>query len=117
MSFYSDLADIGASVLAEYGQPMNVRKMSSGDYDPATGAPSITYADFPCYGFIYDYTEREINGTSVLVGDRRIILSPPGIDVLAGDLIVFGNAEYKVVMPKPVNPAGETVIIDVQVRR
>ena len=117
MSFYSDLADIGVATLSEYGQPMSVRKMSSGSYDPATGAPSITYADFPCFGFIYDYADREINGTSVLAGDRRIIISPPGIEVAPGDLIVFGGMEYKVVLPKPVNPAGETVIIDVQVRR
>lgn len=115
--FYSDIAGIAAGVLKEFGAPIKLRKQATGSYDPTTGRPVLTYQDFPAYGAIADYTSREINGTNVLVGDRRVIMSDPGQEVLPGDLLLIGDAQYKVVISRPTNPAGVAVVLDVQVRQ
>jgi hypothetical protein len=59
-----------------------------------------TSAAYPCRGFCEDYTAREIDGTHVRIGDRKILLLggslPDAIDPQPGDTIAIEGTSWRV---------------------
>jgi hypothetical protein len=75
------------------------------------GATSTAY---PCRGYCENYRTREIDGTLVRVGDRKIMLLggslPDAIDPQPGDLIAIEGATWRVVNGVERDPAAATFI-------
>ena len=75
--------------------------------------------DTPIKLAVLEYTAREMDGTRVQVGDRRIYISPIGApsDIKAGDKIIdAAGVPYVVVVASPLSPAGIVAYWDVQGR-
>jgi hypothetical protein len=74
-----------------------------------TVSPTTTVYD--CRGMCEDYTTREIDGTNVRQGDRKIMLLggslPDDVDPQPGDVIAIEGASWKVVRVER-DPAGAT---------
>ncbi len=70
-----------ASAINKHGQTLTYRHFTSvGNYNPATSSVSgATYTDYTIKGYVYAYNTTEIDGTSVVSGDRRIMISSTGI--------------------------------------
>lgn len=125
MTFYADMASTAADLIAQFGQPVTLTRSVPGAYDTATGtngAPDVSTQS--CLAVEDAYTAREIDGTLVRVGDRRLILSPEtsaGATVNApqpGDTITFADASlWTVKTVEPTSPGGTALIYTLQLRR
>lgn len=68
---------------------------------------------------VMEYAAREVDGTRVQVGDRRIYVSPIGApaDIKAGDKIIDkAGVPYVVILASPLSPAGVVAYWDIQGR-
>jgi hypothetical protein len=102
---------LGRSVLA--ATLTRVTAGSRGDITAGrvTGEASATY---PCRGWCEEFNAREIDGTVVRKGDRKIAILgkslPDAIDPQPGDVIVIEGRAWKVVTPSKRDPAGAVFI-------
>lgn len=75
--------------------------------------------DTPIKLAVLEYAAREIDGTRVQVGDRRIYISPIGApgDMRAGDKIIdAAGVPYVIILASPMSPAGIVAYWDLQAR-
>lgn len=116
---YPAKRDMSDRLLTKFGQAVAVRRTSS------TGPewdPTVTTADYTTLAAILDYNSRQIDGTNILVTDRRALvaagpLTALGITSIAPpDSIVVGGVAVPVVRVMPLNPAGVVVMYDCQLR-
>lgn len=123
MTFYAQTAAEAHELLREYGVAVTLGVTTSGAYNPATGAVSVTTANAATYGYVEDYADRDIDGTNIVVGDRRVYLSTltdagssvpkPGTD----DSLTFDGVAHRIIQSKAIPGAGTAALYDVQVRR
>jgi hypothetical protein len=106
-------------LLAKFGQAVALRRvtLSGPSWDPVS-----TPADYVTVAAVIDYTAQQRQDASILVSDRRVLVSAGPLTALGvaaiipGDTLVIGGVEVPVVISKPVNPAGVVVLYDVQCR-
>ncbi len=117
---YNKLRDKVAVLVGKYGMPMTMRVIVPGVYDPASGSKAApgTPADYPCFGMVGEYTLRDIDGTLIKTGDKKVILSASDSmpDPVKGNLLIMGGETWNVENSRPTAPAGISVVYDVQVR-
>lgn len=119
MSFdYAEMAATAAELLAEFGAPVTLTRITPGTYDPDTGTVASTTAAHTANGVKLDFEQRHIDGTNILQGDQRVYLDPLiAATPQAGDTLTVGAKVFTVVASRPLAPAGVVVLHDVQVRR
>jgi hypothetical protein len=61
-------------MIREHGIALTLRKRAAGAYSDATGTVTTTNTDSALLGYFYDYTPDMIDGSSILRGDRRVVL-------------------------------------------
>jgi len=120
MGFYERQAIKANKLISRRGLAMTLRVITKGAYDASTrlfGADIVT--DYPCNGVIEEYSERDIDGTVIKQGDKKIILAAYGLPVQpeAKNLIIMGEEIWLVQKNKPLAPGGIAVIHTVQVRK
>lgn len=123
MAFYDEMAEVASELLDEFGVSVTVKYISTGAYDPATGSTTTTTTAKSSVAYIDDYADRDIDGTKIKVGDRRVYLSvldtagssiaKPGTT----DKLTIDGADYSVINAKAIPGAGTPSLYDVQVRR
>lgn len=122
-------ADIAGAIFEAMGAdllPATLTRPIHGARDPANltagltvyGAGDPQSASYPCRGFSDDYADGQVDGTLIMLGDRKILLLgkslPDTVDPLPGDLIAIEGASWRVIAVKR-DPAGAT--FECQVRR
>lgn len=106
-------------LIQRFGQTGTLRKAGASTgpaYNDTPGAP----VDHSCRFAIVAFEQREIDGARVLATDKKAILAKGSLTVepLPGDTLVdAAGAAYSVVDVMPLNPAGTTVMYEMQVRR
>lgn len=60
----------------EYGSSITFRSRTTGAYSPTTGTVSHTNSDKTVKAYFGNYMLSEINGTSIVSGDRKVVLNP-----------------------------------------
>ena len=122
MSFYSNAASTANKLLVKFGQPVTLTQITEGAYDPNTGTVVSAGTTYVGSGALFDYAQREIDGTLVQQTDRKLYLSAKQINGQAmpvpqtQDTVTVGSAVYSVVRSMPLNPAGTDVLFEAQVR-
>lgn len=123
---YTRLAETSRRILADKGQAVTLRRQTSTEYDPSTGAPEAgTPAELAMVGALMNFADqarvgiRLRPGTMVREGDRRLLLAPVAgeADPASGDTIVIGAATWSVIDVEPIAPAGVPVLYIAQVRQ
>lgn len=61
-------------MVKEHGIALTLRKRAASAYSDATGTVTTTNTDYAVRGYFYDYTPDMIDGSSILRGDRRVVL-------------------------------------------
>lgn len=120
MTFYDEAAEIADELLAEYGQACSLSAVAAGAYNAATGAVALTPTAHPITAAIFDFTLTHIDGTLILVGDKKVLVSTVGLTVSPAPGFSLTNAAgvvYKVVSVKEVAPAGTVAMWILQVRK
>lgn len=119
MSFdYTEIAADADELLAEFGAPATLKRVTAGGYDPATGdTTSASSAEWISVGVKLDYEQKQVDGTLIRRGDQRILLSVVGmVNPQTGDTLTIGIDVFNVIESRPLQPALVPVLFDVQVR-
>jgi hypothetical protein len=85
----------------------------TGTVDPGSGP-----VDYVGSGMVFDYSERLLNGTTILQGDQRVIMAPNlAVVPQNGDILTLANGrKLQVIISKPLAPGGQVVLLDMQAR-
>lgn len=114
---YTSTARDASALLAEFGAPVTLTRITPGVYDPATGTVVNSGATHTASGVKLNYEQRHIDGTNILHGDQRVYLDPLIAEApQTGDTLTVGTEVFTVVKSRPLAPAGVVVLHDVQVR-
>lgn len=112
---YRAIAAQASQLLASAGANAVLVRVSQRPYDPATGAAEAVEHRYAVTAASFGYRAREIDGTFVQVGDRRVLMTAD-VKPAVGDLIEFAGATLRAVSVEAVAPAGVAVIYKVQAR-
>lgn len=117
---YSEVAATALETLTEYGQPVTLSHGTPGAYDPATGTVASTVITQPGFAAELSYSARDIDGTLILRGDKKLLLAASGITApTVDDTVTVGTVGTVVYTIKSINtlaPAGVAVIHELQGR-
>lgn len=116
MSFYPDLKATASGLLSDKGQSMTLTTRTPGAYDTATATATIAEATETVYGAVFDYAAKDIDGTLIKRGDKRVILEASAAVPTSTDTLTIGGVVHNIIEAVPVNPGGVVVIYKVQAR-
>jgi hypothetical protein len=121
MAFYEEMAVMALDLITDFGQPVTIRDVTKGAYDPAIGgtAPD-TVTERIGQGIMLDFTGDEFQtNTLIKVGDKKLKMAAKGLDqppTLLSKVIVQGRT-WSIIPPlKEINPAGTPLLYELQVR-
>ncbi|WP_095093845.1 hypothetical protein [Pseudomonas sp. Irchel 3A5] len=121
MAFYEEMAVMALDLITEFGQPVTIRDVTKGVYDPGKGgtAPD-TVTERTAQGIMLDFTGDEFQtNTLIKVGDKKLKLAAKGLiqpPTLLSKVIVQGRT-WSIIPPlKEINPAGTPLLYELQVR-
>jgi len=123
MTFYARMQTTANRLLAGKGQSITLSHVASGVYNPATGVITgeVTTVQTGT-GAVFEYGNKNIDGTLIKVGDKQLLLSalktdgtelvPPAVN----DTVTIGGTVYTITQIKPLSPAGTVVLYDANLR-
>jgi hypothetical protein len=118
-ALYDELAQAAVDLLNELGQiVLLTRPGEAGGYDPDSGIVEEGGEQvWSAYGVEFEYSQREVDGSLIQSGDRRVLIAPSlGTTPQSGDVITLGATRLEVVESRPLQPAGVVVLHEVQAR-
>lgn len=120
-AFYDDLAATAAELLEEFGQAMTLKKLTGGAFNDETQTVEQTEVVTTVQGAAFPYDAKAIVGTQIQQGDVQVFLSPidltmPDVDDVLNLNDGMGARDFKVIAVKPIAPAGQPALVEVQVR-
>lgn len=104
------------------GLSLVVSKKSVGEYNPETGGQETVWSDYYGSGLRTNYKKEDIDGSYILQGDTRILLSPVALDNTdmvepsTNDQVSFDGSLYNVIRVGPWDYAGVTCGYELQCR-
>ena len=114
---YSALVLEVDEIIAEFGQPITIKTTTIGEYDPITGVVNNTTTNVIAKGVLFDYGEKDINGTTILKGDKKLYITANGVSsITTNDSISIGTTDYHITSVTQTNPAGTNLLWEVSVR-
>jgi hypothetical protein len=119
---YQDDADTAAELLEEFGQSVTLTSKTSGAYSVSTGTAAVTTSTQTVSAVVLDYGSRDIDGTLIRAGDKRLLMAPQttaGVDLTApvvDDIVAVGGTTYTIKGIKTISPAGTVVLFDCNIR-
>lgn len=122
MDYEQTARDTTQTIRAE-GARVTLSKPGGSSYDPATSTNSADPAKTEGHALRTEYSTREIDGTSIRSGDVRFLVAVHDINdrqmpqPIEGDSLSFGGETWRVVVSRPVSPAGVPVMWKTQARK
>jgi len=108
--------------LKDKGLTCTITKQTAGTYSTSTGVASVSTSTQSAYGALFDYENKNIDGTLVKKGDRRLLLSAlntAGAALTApsvNDTVTANSVTYTIIAIRPIAPSGVAVAYDCQIR-
>ncbi|WP_404939022.1 hypothetical protein P7C00_11415 [Pseudomonas sp. JDS08PS003] len=121
MAFYDEMAVMALEMITEFGQPVTIRDIKPGEYDPDTdSAGPDTVTEQTAQGILLDFTGLEFQNNSLIKqGDKKFKVAAQGL-AWAPDLlnkVIIQGRTWSIVPPlKEINPAGTPILYELQVR-
>jgi hypothetical protein len=112
---YAASAATATRLLTKFGAAATLKRQTAGAYNPATGATTVTVTSLTTTAAVFDFDAKHIDGTLILVGDKRAYLAP-AYTPAQGDVLAWQGTDYQVVAVKAVSPAGTPVLFECQIR-
>jgi hypothetical protein len=111
MSFYQDMQNTAAELLASFGQTVTLSRQEVSDYDPATGSATFTATLQSAPGALFDYGSRDIDGTLIKRGDKKLLIAALGITApQVDDTVTVNGVVYTIVHIIATNPAATAIM-------
>jgi hypothetical protein len=118
-ALYGELAQAAVDLLNELGQIVLLTRSAAGSgYDPDQGVVEDGGEQvWSANGVEFEYAQREVDGSLIQSGDRRVLIAPNlGTMPQSGDVVTLGAYRLEVVESRPLQPAGVVVLHEVQAR-
>lgn len=118
MSFdYAAIATIADTIIANFGVPVTVTTKGTPVYNVDTGTVVAPTTTETANGVVTNYDSKDIDGSVILRGDKRLLLSPIGITAIKPNATISVlTVTYTVVAVNEINPAGVSLVYDLQIR-
>ena len=122
MTDYSKTAARADQSLRRKGGIVVLRQVVTGEYDPGLGAAPAATTDYEGTGVKIAYEAENIDGTLILAGDQKLLLSPLQRNgqampaPTAADLVLFGGASHTVKAVETTAPVDVAVLHTLQIR-
>lgn len=117
----SPLRGVSKALLKTFGKALVYRRVVNAAYSDATGKATSSYTDESITGIITSYSRRETNGTTVLEGDKKIVVAAADKGFTAEPdtfgRIVDGAIVYKIVNIISTYAQSLPAIYELQVRK
>lgn len=114
---WSELVVTADEIITEFGQPIIISHTSYGEYDPITSESLITTTSETVTGVMFDYGEKEINGTTIVRGDKKLLVTPIGVSIIElGDTVTVNGKDYIITIVTETNPAGTNLMYELSIR-
>lgn len=106
------------ALLADLGESLTLVSVTAGAYNTATSSVTETTANYTFTGAVTSYNSREIDGTLIQSGDRKVIVAASGLAVVPkiSDKVTGIGDTVRVVNVRTLRESGETVAYVLQVR-
>jgi hypothetical protein len=120
---YNAIALRTTQTIRRTGAPIKVSRAGDSSYDPETSTNSAGPVVKNGHAARSEYSSQQIDGTSILSGDVRFLMAvhdannQPMPQPVAGNELTFAGETFRVVISKPVAPAGIAVTWDTQARK
>ena len=117
MSEYTNVRALAERMIRRKGAVLTLTRTAQGAYDPTTSTTAAaTVTIYSGSAFRESYSSKEIDGTRILVGDVRLLISPILRDgsgdfpkpAPSTDVLTFGGQDYTVINPESWNFDGES---------
>ena len=124
----SDTADVDfanaelANAVAMYGTTVSITRRVSGAYDATQGKATVVPTVYTTKGILLSYKDYNVDGTMVMQGDRKLILSttatwsPSAILPVPGDQVSVSGAIWNVINVNQIALQGAKVSYVLQMR-
>ena len=122
-AFYDRQAATAQRLLAQFGQPVTVSRVTGGTEDPLTGEMTgQTTESYTPNGVLLNYSVKEAGdsraaGNEIRTSDRKLLLAPFDVDPVVTDSVTVDGREWTIIRIKPLRPAGQTLLHEIQVRK
>ena len=116
MSLSSTLAKVSAKVIKQFGTTVTFTHKVQASFDPGTGTQVNNDTVYTANAVKAAYEKEEIDGTTILASDIKLILERTATMPETGDTCVIGTKTYRVMPVRPIDPADYVIINEVQLR-
>ncbi len=114
---YNALLQTTTRLIADFGQPVTLKKTSVVAPENPWETPTTTETTTILAGVAETYSERLVNGTSILAGDIRLTVTATSVIPAVGDGVTVGGMSYSVINVMPTAPGGTALAYVLQLRR
>lgn len=116
---YTNTQTTADRLIARFGATATLRRSETtggNAWDPGSGTTVTT--DYSVTAVVLEYANRDIDGSLVQQGDKRVYVSAKGLPAIPAvtDTLVIDGTTYRIIGVKPLRPAAVTVLYDVQAR-
>lgn len=122
-AFYDRQSATAQRLLAQFGQPVTITRVTGGTEDPLTGdVTGQTTESYTPNGVLLNYSVKEAGdsraaGNEIRTSDRKLLLAPFDVDPVVTDSVTVDGSEWTIIRIKPLRPAGQTLLHEIQVRK
>jgi hypothetical protein len=108
-------------MIDKYGKSFTVKISSLATYDSATDAFVDLESSYPVKGVVANYSMKEIDGTTIKVGDRKLLMAGSDLPDLTalGDKkleILEGSVTITTGLIVAVGPGGVNIVYQIQIK-
>lgn len=119
MSLYQSLQAVADKLIGSAplgGKSMTIKRSTPGAFDPVTGMRyGATDELIPVVGISLPFDDKLIDGTRVLVTDKRVTLTS-AVAPLVSDALIIDGITHQIVAIKESEPTDTTLVYVVQAR-
>lgn len=111
---YTPLQSSATALIQRFGKQLTFTRVTKGAYDPNTGQTSDSSATYTKYACVFDYSNTEVNDTTILQGDRRLLAEAGDYEV--NDTVSIDSKDYRIISISENKPSDTQMSVNIQVR-
>lgn len=111
--------DKALSMISKYGTDIRLVVESRSAYNPTLDSFTLSTTSYTAKGLFTQFSERDINGTTIQAGDRKLLIPAknlPNLDEAQSLKVYFNGVKLDPMLIDPLMPGGTRIIYTMQVR-
>lgn len=111
---YTPLQSSATALIQRFGKQLTFTRVTKGAYDPNTGQTSDSSSTYQKHACVFDYSNAEVNDTTILQGDRRLLAEAGDYEV--NDTVSIASKVYRIISISENQPSDTQMSVNIQVR-